>query len=84
LLARQRDKEGKENRNDRIIAVAEASVVYSEVTALADLSPTMLTQIEQFFVNYQKVREIEITVLGRDGQQAAKNLLERALIAGRK
>jgi inorganic pyrophosphatase len=35
LLARQRDKEGKENRNDRIIAVAEASVVYSEVTALA-------------------------------------------------
>jgi hypothetical protein len=44
----------------------------------------MLTQIEQFFVNYQKVREIEITVLGRDGQQTAKNLLERALIADRK
>jgi inorganic pyrophosphatase len=84
LLARQRDKEGKENRNDRIIAVAEASVLHSEVTEFADLSPTMLIQIEQFFVNYQKVREIEITLLGRDGRQAAKNLLEEALMAGTK
>jgi inorganic pyrophosphatase len=78
LLARQRDKEGKENRNDRIIAVAEASVRYSEVAELADLSPTLLTQIEEFFVNYQKVREIEITVLGREGVKAARRLLEAA------
>jgi inorganic pyrophosphatase len=76
LLARQRDKEGKENRNDRIIAVAEASVLYSEVVGLADLSSTLLKQIEEFFVNYQKVREIEITLLGRDDVKAAKLLLE--------
>jgi inorganic pyrophosphatase len=80
LLARQRDKEGRENRNDRIIAVAAASVRYSEVEELADLSPTMVTQIEEFFVNYQKVREIEITVLGRDSQQAARSLVEKASI----
>jgi inorganic pyrophosphatase len=78
LLARQRDRDGKENRNDRIIAVAEASIIYSEVMSLDDLSPTLLTQIEEFFVNYQKVREVEITVLGRDDVKAAKLLLTAA------
>jgi inorganic pyrophosphatase len=64
--------------------VAEASVLSSEVGGLADLSPTMLAQIEEFFVNYQKVRGIEITVRGRDDQHAAKYYLEEASIPGTK
>ena len=64
--------------------MAEASVLYSEVGGLADLPPTMLAQIEEFFVNYQKVRGIEITVLGRDDQHAAEYLLEEASISGTK
>lgn len=84
LLAQQRQKDGKNVRNDRIVAVAEASVLYSEVGGLNDLSSTMLAQIEQFFVNYQKVRGIEITVLGRDDQHAAKVLLEEASISATK
>jgi inorganic pyrophosphatase len=63
LLARQKDKD-KEVRNDCIVAAAEASVVYSDV----DLSSIVLKQIiEDFFVDYQRVRQIEVIPLGREG-----------------
>lgn len=77
LLARQKDKD-KEVRNDRIVAVAEASVIHSEVMQLEDLSPIVLKQVEDFFVNYQRVREIEVIPLGREGPDSAKQLLEKA------
>jgi inorganic pyrophosphatase len=78
LQAQQGDEEGTEKRNDRIIAIAEASVLYSEVADLAALSPKILTQIEEFFVNYQKVRGIKVTVLGRGDRNAATSLVETA------
>jgi inorganic pyrophosphatase len=77
LLAQQKEKT-KEVRNDRIVAIAEASVLYSEVKQLGDLSPVLLKQIDDFFVNYQRVRDIEVTPLGHDGPECAKQLLEKA------
>jgi len=76
-LAQQKDKT-KDVRNDRIVAIAEASVLYSEVKQLGDLSPFLLKQIDDFFVNYQRVRDIEVTPLGHDGPEHAKQLLEKA------
>jgi inorganic pyrophosphatase len=77
LLAQQKEKT-KNVRNDRIVAIAEASVLYSEVKQLGDLSPVLLKQIDDFFVNYQRVRNIEVTPLGHDGPERAKQLLEKA------
>jgi inorganic pyrophosphatase len=57
LRANQRES-GKEERNDRFIGVAEGSVLYAGVNQLTDLEPAVLNQIEQFFTNYQKVRNI--------------------------
>jgi inorganic pyrophosphatase len=64
--------------NDRLIAVAEASVLFVGLSELAELEPAVLRQIEEFFTNYQRVREIEYTVLAREGSTEAKNLLQRA------
>jgi len=72
--ATQREN-GKENRNDRLIAVAEGSVLYAGVNQLSDLEPTVLKQIEQFFTNYQKVRNIDFEVIERGGSQAGLALL---------
>ena len=77
LKATQREN-GKENRNDRLIAVAEGSVLYAGVKQLSDLEPTVLKQIEQFFTNYQKVRNIDFKVIERGGSQAALALLRRS------
>jgi inorganic pyrophosphatase len=78
ILARQRDKGKEEKTNNRIVAVAEASVLYSSVYQLSAMEPMVLKQIEDFFVNYQKVRDVEVTLMGREDSTAAKELLERA------
>jgi inorganic pyrophosphatase len=77
LKATQREN-GKENRNDRLIAVAEGSVLYAGVNQLSDLEPAVLKQIEQFFTNYQRVRNIEFAVIDRGGSRAALALLRES------
>jgi inorganic pyrophosphatase len=77
MLVRQKDK-AKVVRNDRVVAIAEASVLYSEGKQLGDRSPVLLKQIDEFFVNYQRVRDVEVTPLGHDGPDRAKQFLEKA------
>ena len=77
LLARQVDKgQTRSKRNDRIIAIAQASLLFAEVNELADLPSVVMQQVEEFFVNYQKVREVKVTPLGRDGPESAKRILK--------
>jgi inorganic pyrophosphatase len=77
LLARQVDKgQTRSKRNDRIVAIAQASLLFAEVNELADLPSIVMQQVEDFFVNYQKVREVEVTPLGREGPESAKRILE--------
>jgi inorganic pyrophosphatase len=81
LKAKQKEEgrpEGQGVRNDRLIAVAEASVLFVGISELAEVEPAVLQQIEDFFINYQRVREIEYTVLAREGSTEAKKLLHRA------
>jgi inorganic pyrophosphatase len=77
IKAKQKEK-GTENRNDRIVAVAEGSVLYAGFHELADIEPGVLSQIEQFFTNYQKARDIEFKVLKREGSRSALQLVQRA------
>jgi len=79
LKANQRENE-EQNRNDRLIAVAEGSVLYAGVDELSDLEPVVLRQIEQFFTNYQRVRNIEFKVLERSGSRAALTILKESRI----
>jgi inorganic pyrophosphatase len=79
LLTCQVDKgDTRGKRNDRIIGIAQASVLFAEVKELADLPSVLLQQIEDFFVNYQKVRGVEVSPQGREGPESAKRILETA------
>jgi hypothetical protein len=62
LRANQREN-GKENRNDRLIAIADGSALYA------------LQQIGQFFTNYQRVLNIEFEVIERGESEAAMALV---------
>jgi len=77
LKAEQTEK-GRTNRNDRLIAVANESLLYSDTKTLKDLNPKVLEQIEQFFVNYQKVRGVEVRILGHAGPRETLQILARA------
>ena len=71
-------EEGEQNRNDRLIAVAEQSLLYGDMTDLSDLDPKVLKQIEAFFVNYQKVRDVDVKILARKGAEEAMDIVTKA------
>jgi len=54
LEATQKERDGKETRNDRLVAVTETSVIYEGMKQLGDLVQTMQDQIAEFFVNYNR------------------------------
>jgi inorganic pyrophosphatase len=70
--------EGKRTeRNDRLVAVAEASRVYCDATSLDDLQPRLLEEIEHFFTSYNQERGREFRVIGRSGPAGARRLVDR-------
>jgi inorganic pyrophosphatase len=73
----EQEEDGEMKRNDRVIAVALASLLYSEIKELADLNSTVVKQIEAFFVNYQRAREVKIKILGHRGRDKALEILHR-------
>ena len=72
------EEAGKKERNDRLVAVALASLLYADVQDLAGLNGVVLKQVEQFFVNYQRVRNINVAILGRYDPDKAKEVLRRS------
>jgi inorganic pyrophosphatase len=78
VIKAEQKEEGEITRNDRLIAVAEQSLLYSETRTLHDLSPTMLKQIEDSFVNYQRARNIRFTVLERGEAPQTQSVLQKA------
>ena len=73
----EQEEQGEVKRNDRLIAVPQASLLYSEIKDLSHLNQTVLKQIEAFFVNYQKVRDVKVTILDRLGPDKAREILHR-------
>ncbi len=78
IEAVQREK-GRTNRNDHLIAAAEQALLYSNVKTLADLNPQVRSQIEAFFVNYQRVGGVEFKIIGRGGPDKAVAALRKAM-----
>jgi inorganic pyrophosphatase len=64
-------------RNDRMIAVAIASRSYANVNDFDDLPPTLVDEIEQFFVTYNKMRGRVFKPIARRGAAVGIKLLER-------
>ena len=84
IEAEQREKDGKSERNDRLIAVAMKARADSEVRTLHDLSALRLEEIEHFFASYNQIEGKEFTPLGRFGPDRAEKLLEKGIAAAKK
>ena len=64
LFAEQKEKGKKKTRNDRIIAVATSSIVFSNLSSLQQLGDDMLKAISQFFIDYNRHEGKMFTPLG--------------------
>lgn len=74
----------KKNRNDRLLAVAEANHTYTHVKRPKDLGSQFLKELEEFFVNYHRLEGKEYKLLGCKGADEAMRLIEEAKRAATK
>lgn len=68
----------KKNRNDRLLAVAEANHQYANIKTFHDLPNQFLHELEEFFVNYHKQEGKEYKLLGCRGTDQAMRLIQEA------
>jgi len=77
VIEAEQTKDGKKERNDRLIAVAEGSLTHGEVESINDLDETSAKEIEHFFVFYNRERGKEFRPLGRFGPKRATRLVRK-------
>ena len=78
VLEAEQTEDGKTERNDRLLAVAEDSRNHRDVDSLDDLHGNLLDEIEHFFVSYNEAKGKEFRVLRRSGKKRAEALLRKA------
>jgi len=75
VIEAEQTKDGKKERNDRLIAVAERSATHGKIESLRDLDRTLVKEIEHFFVFYNRERGKKFKPLGRFGPKRATRLI---------
>jgi len=70
-------KDGKKERNDRLLAVATSSHTHSDVKSVKDLNKSLLDELEKFFVNYHLDDGEKFKVLACKGPTAAEKRLKK-------
>jgi inorganic pyrophosphatase len=80
VMEAEQTEDGKTERNDRLIAVADNSRDYSDVRRLDDLNSNMLKEIEQFFITYNKEKGKKFKVLRMRGPAQALKKVKKSLL----
>lgn len=81
IEAEEREKDGKWERNDRLLAVAIHAHTFEKAHDLSDLDPGLLTEIESFFKRYNKLHDKEFRVKERVDAKAAGKLVKKGVSA---
>jgi inorganic pyrophosphatase len=77
INARQSER-GRKETNDRLIGVAIHSYDHEKMESLDDLNRSFLSQLEEFFVSYNKQRGKKFRIIGTGGPQKAIKVLKKA------
>jgi inorganic pyrophosphatase len=75
IKAEQSDSKSKKKliRNDRFLAIPKCSNIFEDVKNMTDLPKNIMNQLEQFFVDYNKLEGKEFKALKQmDAKEAAK------------
>lgn len=81
MEAEQTDHRGKTTPNDRLIGVALHSYSHENIRSLNEVNQSILEQVEEFFVSYNKSRDKKFKVIGRAGPSKAIKRLRKAIDA---
>jgi inorganic pyrophosphatase len=77
-MTSEQTEQDKSERNDRLIAVADATHLYSAFQTVDDLPETIRTEISEFFSNYHSLQRKQSRTLAWEGPEEARRLIEEA------
>jgi inorganic pyrophosphatase len=80
IEARQTEN-GKTTQNDRLIGVAVHSYNHENIRTIGELKKSLLDQVAEFFVSYNKSRGKKFKVTGMHGPSKAIKRLQQAITA---
>jgi len=72
-------EKAKRTVNNRLLGVAVHSYSHEKVNNVDELNPSLLDQVQEFFVNYNKSRGKTFKVKGRHGPKRAAELIEQGI-----
>jgi inorganic pyrophosphatase len=76
LEAQQKEK-GKTIRTDRYIMVADDSLLFAHIKDIADFSRKHNEELKEFFINYARVEDKDLTSIKIVGSDKAQKNLEK-------
>src|SRR4051812_5833979 len=79
IAAEQTERDGKTERNDRLIAVAAESHNHSDVQSLDQVSDNLMAEIEHFFISYNEIKGKQFKPKGRYGPDRARELVREGV-----
>jgi inorganic pyrophosphatase len=81
VIEAEQTEAGKTTENDRLLAVAVHSYSHENVQSISELPKSLLDQVQEFFVSYNKSRGKKFKVTGVHGPSRAIKRLQQAIDA---
>jgi len=81
IITAEQSQDGKKETNDRLLGVAIHSYDHEGLKSIDDMSKTLLSQLEEFFVSYNKQRGKKFKVTGTGGPKKAIRFLKAGIRA---
>jgi inorganic pyrophosphatase len=81
VIEAKQTQKGKTETNSRLLAVAIHSYAHENVTSIKQMSQSILQQLEEFFVSYNKLRGKKFEVTGVGGPKRALNAVDKGVKA---
>ena len=76
IIMAEQTQDGKTETNDRLLGVAVHSYDHEDLESISDVSKTLLDQVEEFFVSYNKQRGKKFKITGTGGPGKAVKFLK--------
>jgi inorganic pyrophosphatase len=77
IMAEQTENEGKKKmiRNDRFLAIPKCSTFFEKIKSVFDFPDKVITELEDFFKDYNKIEGKEFKILKKMDAKEAKSLI---------
>lgn len=81
IIEAQQTEDGKTTQNDRLIGVAVHSYSHENIKSIGDVNKSILDQVQEFFISYNKSHGKKFKVTGVHGPSKAIKHLREAIEA---